>query len=298
MSMTETDTSQLAAQICAQTVEVTGNSKNLVMPLEGVFLLNNTSPTELDATLYDPVICLIAQGRKEVWLGDQPVKVGAGESLVVSHHVPVVSRITVATAGEPYLAMVVALDISLLRSLYDEVGEAAPVEVLPNSMAVHPADPALLDCLSRYLKLADDKTEAKVMTPLLRKELHFRLLMAPHGAMLRQLLRHDSHPSAVSRAITKIRREFRNTLKVPELAREIGMSPSSFHKHFKDITATTPLQYQKELRLLEARKLLTSGQSVSDVAFEVGYESPNQFSREYSRKFGASPRDDRQAPAP
>ncbi len=261
-------------------------------PLPGLVLLRSPQTSELDATLYEPVVCLIVQGSKEVWLGDQKVSVGPGESLVVSHEVPVVSRITTATPQEPYLAMIVVLDVSLLRSLYDEVGDAAPATTPANSLAACPADAPLFDCLSRYLGLADDPVEAKVMAPLLRKELHFRLLMAPNGSMLRNLLLHDSHASAVSRAITKIRREFRSSLKIPELAREIGMSPSSFHKHFKDITSTTPLQFQKELRLLEARKLLsTGGLSVSDVAYEVGYESPNQFSREYSRKFGTSPRD-------
>jgi len=265
---------------------------SMTQPLPGLVLLRSPQITELDATLYEPVVCLIVQGSKEVWLGDQKVAVGPGESLVVSHEVPVISRITAATPQEPYLAMIVVLDVSLLRSLYDEVGDAAPATAPANSLAACPADPTLFDCLSRYLGLADDPVEAKVMTPLLRKELHFRLLMAPNGSMLRNLLLHDSHASAVTRAITKIRRDFRSSLKIPELAREIGMSPSSFHKHFKDITSTTPLQFQKELRLLEARKLLsTGGLSVSDVAYEVGYESPNQFSREYSRKFGASPRD-------
>jgi AraC-like DNA-binding protein len=131
------------------------------------------------------------------------------------------------------------------------------------------------------------------MMPLIRKELHFRLLLAPHGAMLRQLVSHDSHASCIARAIERIRESFRAPLAVPELAQAAGMSPSSFHKHFKTITETTPLQYQKDLRLLEARRLLQEGHhSVSETAFEVGYESPTQFSREYARKFGASPRND------
>ena len=113
---------------------------------------------------------------------------------------------------------------------------------------------------------------------------------APHAGMLRALLRHDSHASNVARAIAKIRQDFRASMAVPELAREVGMSVSSFHKHFKEITSSTPLQYQKELRLIEARRLLMGGgQSVTTVAFDVGYGSPNQFSREYTRKFGVPP---------
>lgn len=290
--MAEPNVTDLAHQIASYLDENTPENDTTAQPLPGLGLLRSTQTTELDATLYEPVVCLIVQGAKEVRLGTHRVTVGAGASLVVSHDVPVVSRITAATAEQPYLAMIVVLDVSLLRSLYDEVGEAAPAAAEANSLAAHDADASLLDCMSRYLALARKPVEAKVLAPLLLKELHFRLLMAPHGAMLRQLLRHDSHASAVTRAIAKIRRDFRSSLKVPELAREIGMSASSFHKHFKDITSTTPLQYQKELRLLEARRLLSSGGvSISDVAYQVGYESPNQFSREYSRKFGMSPRD-------
>jgi AraC-like DNA-binding protein len=205
--------------------------------------------------------------------------------------VPVISRITAARPGEPYLAMIMTIDIGLVRSLYEEVGEAASDGAPARSFASHRADPRLLDAFARYLTVAGDPVEARVMAPLVRREIHFRLLMAPHGGMLRNLLRVDSHASNIARAIARIRRDFRSAIAVPELARDTGMSPSSFHKHFRDITSTTPLQYQKELRLLEARRLLAAGeQSVSTVAYEVGYESPNQFSREYARKFGVSPR--------
>lgn len=131
------------------------------------------------------------------------------------------------------------------------------------------------------------------MAPLIRREIHFRLLLARHGAMLRQLVRQESAASRISKAIGKIRQDFKTQIAVSELARTAGMSVSSFHEHFRTLTATTPLQYQKDLRLIEARQLLIDGtRSVSNVAFEVGYESPTQFSREYSRKFGVSPRRD------
>ena len=137
--------------------------------------------------------------------------------------------------------------------------------------------------------------EAKVLGPLILKEMHFRLLTAPHGGMLRNLIQRNSHASRITRAIAYIRQDFANPLAVADLADDAGMSASSFHQHFKSITAMTPLQYQKDLRLMEARRLLMSGQfSVSTTAYEVGYESPTQFSREYSRKFGVSPRRDRQ----
>ncbi|MCH9685455.1 MAG: AraC family transcriptional regulator [Deltaproteobacteria bacterium] len=274
-----------------------GRGERALQPLPGLLLLRVGQPTPLVAALYEPVVCLILQGRKETMLGDQTVGFGPGESLVVSHDVPVVSRVTQASPASPYLALIFTLDLAVLRGLYEEVGEARVQGAEPRSLHVAQTDPRLLDSLARYLAVTSDPVEAKVMVPMLQREIHFRLLMAPHGAMLRKLLRHDSHASGIARAIARIRRDFKGSISVPELARETGMSPSSFHKHFKTITSTTPLQYQKELRLLEARRLLsTEGQSVSRVAFEVGYESPNQFSREYTRKFGGPPRRDMATP--
>ena len=131
---------------------------------------------------------------------------------------------------------------------------------------------------------------SKVLGPLTSKEIHYRLLMAPFGGMLRSLIRYDSNASAIARALGHIRADIRSPIAVPDLARRVGMSTSSFHKHFKTITSTTPLQYQKDLRLLEAQRLLkTGGASVTAAAFDVGYESPSQFSREYARKFGVPP---------
>ncbi|MFT5359052.1 MAG: AraC-like DNA-binding protein [Polyangiales bacterium] len=264
-------------------------------PLRDVFVLSSSVPTPLSPTLYQPVICLILQGGKEVLLGDATFHLGRGDALVVSHDVPVVARITAARPGEPYLAIILSLDISTLRSLYEEAGGVAnrASDSRPHAMASTAAGPRLVDAMARYLALADDEVESRILASAVRREIHYRLLMAPKGGMLRSLLRHDSHASKVSGAISLIRAGFRETLAVPDLAREVGMSVSSLHKHFRAITATTPLQFQKDLRLLEARRLLVAGQhAVSDVAYEVGYESPNQFSREYSRKFGASPRSD------
>ena len=145
----------------------------------------------------------------------------------------------------------------------------------------------------RYLALADSPADAQVLSTLTSKEIHYRLLVAPFGGMLRSLIRHDSNASAIARAIRYIRDDIRSPITIPEIARRVGMSASSFHKHFKTITSTTPLQYQKELRLLEARRLLTTGgASVTTAAYDVGYESPSQFSREYARKFGVPPSQD------
>ncbi|MCA9581928.1 MAG: AraC family transcriptional regulator [Myxococcales bacterium] len=259
----------------------------------GLFLLRETTRSDFEATIYEPIVCLILQGSKETTVGPETVSLSQGQFVVVSHDLPVLARITEASPQTPYLAVVIRLELAVLRGLYDEVGEMGLQETGAKSLVVSGATPDIVDVLRRYMGLADNAVEADVLAPLIRKELHFRLLMSSSGAMLRSLIRRDSHASNISRAIATLRAEFRNPLEVAELARSVGMSTSSFHKHFKAITMTTPLRYQKELRLAEARRLLRTGtQPVSETALAVGYESPSQFSREYSRKFGKSPRQD------
>jgi len=236
--------------------------------------------------LYEPVLCLILQGRKQVIVGEQTVSFGPGECLLVSHDLTVGSRITKA----PYVALVFAVDVGTIRTLHDEVAESYFNSERARAAEMHRADPGLLDALRRYLALADSPTDAKVLGPLISKEIHYRLLVAPFGGMLRNLVRQDSNASAIARAIGHIRSDIRSPIVIPDLARRVGMSESSFHQHFKTIMSTTPLQYQKELRLLEARRLLrTTGASVTTTAYDVGYESLSQFSREYARKFGNPP---------
>ena len=255
-------------------------------PMPGLLVLGQETPSVIEASLYEPVLCLILQGRKQVSLGAETLSFGPGECLLVSHDLPVRSRITKA----PYLALVLAVDVATIRKLYDDVAESALDGAPGRAAETRRADPGLLDALRRYLKLADAPADAKVLGPLVSKEIHYRLLTAPFGGMLRSLIRHDSNESAVARAIGHIRGDIRARIEIPDLARRVGMSASSFHKHFRAVTSTTPLQYQKELRLIEARRLLkTGGASVTGAALDVGYESASQFSREYTRKFGSPP---------
>lgn len=266
-----------------------GSPQRAIRPMAGLQILRQGSPSPLEASLYEPVLCLILQGGKQVAIGAQTLSFGPGGCLLVSHDLPVHSRITVA----PYLALVFEVDVATVRELHDKVADPALDSARARAAQTHQADPGLLDALGRYLALADSPADAKVLGALTSKEIHYRLLVAPFGGMLRSLLRHDSNASAVARAIGHIRDDIRSSIAVPDLARRVGMSASSFHKHFKTITSTTPLQYQKELRLLEARQLLkTGGTSVTTAAYDVGYESPSQFSREYARKFGIPPSQD------
>jgi len=259
----------------------------------GLYVHRQTQPNPFETVVYHPVVCLNLQGRKQVSIGDRSIAFSAGQSLIVSHDLPVAARVTEASPELPYLAIIVALDIALLQSLSNEVGEDALDERQAQALSSSETDTALVEAIERYFALTRDVVEAKVMAPLILKEIHFRLLVANHGGMLRQLMRRDSHASRISRAIGRIGADYRSPLAVASLADEAGMSPSSFHEHFKQITGTTPLQYQKDMRLMEARRLISmAGSSVSSAAYEVGYESPTQFSREYSRKFGSPPRND------
>ncbi len=256
----------------------------------GASIFRKQAVSGLEAVLYEPVMCLILQGSKVTSIGDQRVELHPGDALLVSHDLPVVSRITKASRQEPYLAAILSLDIGLVRSLYEQVGETLTPSTAARSLSAGRADPAWFEPFCRYFALANRPLDAKVLGQSILREIHYRLLISPMGGMLRNLLSVDSHASRVARAISEIRTEFRAALIVSDLAKTAGMSPSSFHEHFKSVTGTTPLQYQKDLRLLEARNLIADeSNSVSAAAYAVGYESPTHFSRDYSRKFGSPP---------
>ncbi|AMY68876.1 AraC family transcriptional regulator [Frigidibacter mobilis] len=259
-------------------------------PLTGLAVFKRETVSDLEAALYEPVVCLILQGRKKTSMGTQFAEVGPGDALLVSHHVPVLSRITQASANAPYIAVTVTLDLSLMRSLYDLVADAPQLSDPARSFTPCRADPVWLATLGRYLDLLGRPIDRRVLGPAILRELHYRLLMSPVGGMLRSLLTVDSRASRIASAIQALRTDFRQLPAVPELARLAGMSETSFHHHFKAVTGTTPLQYQKALRLIAARTLLIEqGRSVSEAAFSVGYESPTHFSRDYRRKFGQPP---------
>jgi transcriptional regulator GlxA family with amidase domain len=167
------------------------------------------------------------------------------------------------------------------------------------SLAVGRAEPALLSALERYFDLQDNSLDAQVLGPAILREIHYRLLLSPAGKMLRALVIVDSHASRIAKTIRQLRRDFRAPIRLPELARTAGMSATSFHQHFKAVTGTTPLQYQKDLRLIAARALLAEQRkTVTEAAFAIGYEGPIYFRRDYRRKFGNSPGRDARDTAP
>ncbi len=264
--------------------------------LRSVHLLRQTSTTRIEPTIYQPLLCLVLQGAKEVGSSTKTLPVGAGESLVVSHTLPVLSRITEASIEAPYTALVVPLDLEILRSLVP----AAPLTVSPAtsdqfSIRVSETDADLEDALARYFRQCDDDDSRQLLAPITWREIHARLLLGPHAQPLHRLLWHDGPASRIFTATQDIQQHLAKPIVVGDLANRVGMSSSMFFTQFKAVTGTSPLQYQKDLRLLKARdELRTTRAKVSDIALGVGYESSAQFSREYARKFGQSPRRDRE----
>lgn len=267
-----------------------GREKGCGTNVEGFFAFSNSTRTECTSCIYDPMMCLVLQGAKEAHIGGRVFQYGAGDTLIVSHSVPLEASVIQATPEKPYVALILRLDLALAHSLYDEIDGLGRSESDVFALSVATSESMLLDAMSRLFRIAQDPIEARALAPLVLKEIHFRLLRSDHGGMLRQLLRHDSPANRISKSIATIRANYSKALSVSQLAADSGMSLSAFHEHFKSVTSTTPLQYQKELRLLEAQRLLQTGNAtVASAAFDVGYESPTQFSREFSRKFGFSP---------
>ncbi|WP_284262528.1 AraC family transcriptional regulator [Roseicyclus amphidinii] len=263
----------------------------------GLHLLRYAAETPQTATVYRPLLCLVLQGAKQVGTGTRSLTVARGHSLIVSHALPVVSRITDATPATPYVALVLPLDLDLLRGLAPAVMPAlTPHAKDPFSITLCPTDKGMEDALVRLIEQSAWDDTRQLLAPITRQEVHARLLLGPHAGALHRLLWHETTASRIFRATREIQSDLSRALVVADLAESIGMSPSTFFEHFKAVTGTSPLQYQKDLRLLHARDALRSSDAkVSDVAFRVGYESSAQFSREYARKFGLSPRQDRAA---
>ncbi|MDJ0513583.1 MAG: AraC family transcriptional regulator [Methyloceanibacter sp.] len=259
----------------------------------GFYAVRHTAPTQRVAMVYDPTICLVVQGSKDIYLGESAVRLGQGDALIVSHDLPVVYKIREASPAAPYLAAIIPIDLEVLRSLNEKLEDVGFDYRSRHAIDRSIASPALVDAVGRYAQLDGNEIEGRVLRPIIFREIHYHLLIARNGGMLRQLMSPGSASSRISRAIRKIRENYRSPLSVSDLAETACMSVSTFHQHFKSVTGTSPMRYQKELRLIDARRLLTIGaNSVSEVCFAVGYENLSQFSREYSRKFGVSPRHD------
>jgi AraC-like DNA-binding protein len=257
---------------------------------EDIFCIKEVDVSELNATIYEPALCLVLQGAKQTNLDDRILRLSAGDSIIISHHVPVYAKITQASVEVPYLSLIIKIDLKIIRTLVSEIEQIVEKQDRAFSVDSERADSALINTIDRLITTMADPLEAELIGSALFRELHLRLLRASHGGMLRQMVPSNSAANNISRSIEYIRNNYRAGFLVTDVAREVGMSESSFYQKFREITGTTPHQYQKSLRLMEAHTLLSlDGYSVSDAAFAVGYESPNHFSRDYSKRFGVPP---------
>lgn len=268
----------------------------VVEAMPALFLARASTPGSPRHTVYGPSFCVIAQGRKEVLVGEERFQYDPGRYLLATLDLPAVSRITEATPERPYLSLRLNLDPALVTSVMVEAGH------LPRwngadcrAVTVSSLTPDLLDATVRLLRLQDSPAAARILAPLVTREIVYRLLAGEQGGRLRHLAVLGGQSQRIARAVARLRRDFGKAIRIEELARECGMSVSGFHSHFKAVTAMSPLQYQKQIRLQEARRLMLSEDvDAASAGFRVGYDNASHFSREYKRLFGEPPRRDRE----
>lgn len=241
--------------------------------------------------VYQPILAIVVQGQKEVLLGEETYQYGAGQYLVVSVDLPLSSFVAEATSDKPYLGLKLNLDLLQLCDIVAQMSRCwAKKENSLRGVSVSNVDTGTIECALRLVKLLDTPQHIPMLAPMMIRELYYRLLVGEQGEAVRQIAISGSNMQQIARAIKWIKSEFTQPMRIEDLARQVGMSTSSFHQHFKQVTSMSPLQYQKHLRLLEARRLMLAEDfDATSAAYQVGYESPSQFSREYSRMFGAPP---------
>ena len=239
-----------------------------------------------------PILALVIQGKKEALLGEETYRYGEAQYLVISVDLPLSGFVVEATPDKPYLGFKLSLDP---RQLCDIItAQTSPIgsnkENSVRGLFVSNADAPLLDCALRLTRLLDTPQDIPMLAPMIIREIYYRLLMGEQGEAVRQIATSGSNMQRIAEVLKLIKTDFAKPMRVEDLAGQANMSPSSFHYHFKEVTSMSPLQYQKQLRLLEARRLMLAENSdAANAAYQVGYESPSQFSREYSRMFGAPP---------
>jgi AraC-like DNA-binding protein len=262
-----------------------------VQPLQGLHLARSSSPLKPVHSVVEPSVCVIAQGSKEVLLGESRYRYDSSQYLLATVELPRVSQVLEASKERPYLSLRLELAPTLVSSVMVEAGHALPPKHADmRALAVSPLDGNLLDAFARLVRLLDSPAEAQVLLPLITREIIYRLLMGEQGVRLRHLALQGGYTPYIARAVGRLRQDFDQPLHIEELARELGMSVSGFHHRFKAVTAMSPLQFQKRLRLQEARRLMLGEDlDAASAAYRVGYQDASHFNREYKSLFGVPP---------
>jgi AraC-like DNA-binding protein len=262
-----------------------------VTAVPGLSLYRREETTQPTSILYEPRICVVAQGAKRVLLGDDTLVYDESHFLMTSVDLPTFVEIIKASPEKPYLGLVLNLDLREISQLMVDSNLPLPhPQQSSRAMATGEVTLPLCTALQRLIDLLDDPKDIPILAPLIKREIFYRLLVGGQGMRLRQMASAGSQSRQIARAIDWLKGNYTQSLHIEDLATQVNMSTSTFHHHFRALTAMSPLQYQKWLRLTEARRLmLVENQDAATAAFQVGYESPSQFSREYSRLFGAPP---------
>ncbi len=270
---------------------LTEKRDRLETAITGLVLARRDEPSEPISILYEPRICVIAQGAKRVQLGDDAYVYDAHHFLVTSVDLPTVVQVINASREKPYLGLVLQIDQREISQLMVDSNLPPPrPQQSSRGMATGEVTVPLLAAFQRLIDLLDEPKDIPILAPIIEREIFYRLLVGDQGARLRQIASAGSQSNQIARAIDWLTGNFTKPLRIDDLAAQVNMSTSTFHHHFRQVTAMSPLQYQKWLRLNEARRLmLAEKHDATTAAFQVGYESPSQFSREYSRLFGAPP---------
>lgn len=262
--------------------------------IPGVILGRFSKPTERVYSVFHPSFCIIAQGNKQVLLGDEVFPYDPERYLISTVFLPIVSNVVEATEEKPYLGFQLHLDPTVVAEVLME----SNIEVKKNNsgvkaMDVSPIDADLLDAALKLVRLLDTPHEIKFLAPLIIREIIYRLLNGEQGGRLNHLLTSEGDTRRISRVVNQLRENIDQPLRIENMARNLGMSVSSFYQHFKNVTAMSPVQFQKQIRLQEARRLMLGEDlDVANASFRVGYEDPSYFSREYKKLFGAPPQRD------
>jgi len=263
-------------------------------PIAGLGFFRREHPSPPVVCMVEPSIILVAQGEKQLWVGGEGYPYDTSRFLITSLDLPANSEVLVASPEQPCLGLTLKLDLRMLAELIVQ-GDLPPTRdrSVVKGVGIGSVTPAMLASFERLLALLDEPEAIPVLAPLIQREIHYRLLKSDQAARLRQITSVDGQGYRIAKAIDWLKLNYASALRVEELAARVQMSTPTFHHHFRQLTSMSPLQYQKWLRLNEARRLmLNEHQEVSSAAYQVGYESPSQFSREYSRLFGVPPKRD------
>ena len=284
----------LLDEVCTYMDDQGGGEGLFPTAIEGLNIVRSYQSMMPMRDIYRPSLCVVLQGGKELHLGGDTLIYREMECLVVSVGVPATGQIVKADELNPYIGVMIDFDVATLREVLSQIDFSPKQVEYPSPCAfVAKVDAPLADCILRMVRLLATPKAIPILAPSIVREICYWLISGPHGAQICKLALPDSNIERVVRAVSMLHTNFAETLRIEQLADLAHMSPSSFHQHFKALTLMTPLKFQKQLRLLEARRLMvTQAANVAEAAYKVGYESPSQFSREYSRTFGVAPKQD------